>query len=455
MAIRNKEALLAHGNIEGRRAVLEIIEAGLVAADPYPNTLGLLRRNGETLQVGPLDNYQILDLRRVRHVYVVGGKAVQRQALAFEQVLGDLITEGHINVKKGERIELTRIGVTLAGHPLPDEDGVRGAARIFDILRKAGEGDLVFWLRSGGGTSLLGLPVEGVTLEDLREVSKVLYFGAGASMPEINVVRNLISVLGLKHPKYVKGATLFEFLADEIPSGSKGHVVSPAASGLSPYRRSVDIINKYRVWEKMPESVKRVIAKADPRNLPPTQEELKMRPFYVHRVIDPLTMLSAAQSKASALGLSGGIAATSMNDVEARPAGEFAGEIAGEIETFGRPFQRPCVLIFGGELTVTVGNETGIGGRNQEFALAAATRISGSKHIVVGSVDSDGTDGPTSIAGGIVDGVTAERVRSEGLDMASELRRHNSLPVLESVGDAVVCGNTGTNLRDLRVVLVA
>jgi glycerate-2-kinase len=232
-------------------------------------------------------------------------------------------------------------------------------------------------------------------------------------------------------------------------------VVSPAASGLSPYRRAVDIINKYRVWEKMPESVKRVMAKADPRNLPPTQEELKMRPFYVHRVIDPLTMLNAAQSKASALGMSGGIAATSMNDVEARPAGEFAGEIASEIETFGRPFQRPCVLIFGGELTVTVGNETGIGGRNQEFALAAATRISGSKHIVVGSVDSDGTDGPTSIAGGIVDGVTVERVKSKGLDMASELRRHNSLPVLESVGDAVVCGNTGTNLRDLRVVLVA
>ena len=455
MPIKNREALLSHGNSSLRRAVLDVIEAGLAAADPYPNTLQLLRRTGNRLEVGPPGACQVFDLAKIRHIYIVGGgKAVQRQALACEEVLGDRITEGHINIKKGEEIELNRISVTLAGHPLPDENSVSGAAKIFEILGKANAGDIVFWLRSGGGTALLALPVEGVTLDELCEVSRVLYFGAGASMPEINVVRNLVSVLGLKHPKYVHGATLFEFLADEIPAGSRGHAFSPTGSAASPYQRAIEVINKYQVWERIPKSVRDVIAKADPKNLPPSQTELKMRPFYVHRVIDPLGMLIAAQAKAQELGFSGGIVATSLNDVEAKPAGEFAAEIAQEIATFRRPFVPPCALIFGGEVTVAVGQESGIGGRNQEFVLAASSRIAGSKNIVVASVDSDGTDGPTSLAGGIVDGLTIERIRASGFDVIEELRRHNSSPVLDALGDAVVLGNTGTNLRDLRVVLV-
>ena len=165
-------------------------------------------------------------------------------------------------------------------------------------------------------------------------------------------------------------------------------------------------------------------------------------------------MLGAACAKAKELGLDGRVIATSLNDVEAKPAGEIFGELAEEVETFGRPFGRPCALISGGETVVAVGQETGVGGRNQELALAASTRISGSRSIVIGSVDSDGTDGPTSIAGGIVDGETAGRAKAAGIDMANELRHHNTSPVLQSLGDEVVTGNTGTNLRDLRVIYV-
>jgi glycerate 2-kinase len=455
MNIKNCESLLSRGNVAGRKAVLDIIESGIAAADPYPNTLKLLNRDGDTLSVGPAENRQVFDLRKVKHIYIVGGgKAVQRQAMAFEAVLGDRITEGHINIKKGEETELRRVGVTLAGHPLPDEDSVSGARVIYEIMKKAGEGDIVFWLRSGGGTSLLALPVEGVTLDELKRVSEVLYFGAGASMPEINVVRNLISVLGLKHPKYVRGATLFEFLVDEIPAGTKGHAYSPSSGPASPYERAAAVINKYGVWDKLPQSVRDIINGADPANLPPSQAELKMRPFHVHRVIDPNGMLRAAQAKAQDLGLSAYVLATSLNDVEARPAAEFAAEIAQETVAFGRPFAPPCVFIIGGELTVAVGDEEGRGGRNQEFALAAATRIAGSSDIVVGSVDSDGTDGPTNLAGAIADGSTVDRVKAAGFDLDAELRRHNSSPVFERLGDAVVTGNTGTNLRDLRIIYV-
>lgn len=357
--------------------------------------------------------------------------------------------------QEGERVELKRIGVTLAGHPLPDRDSVEGASRIYDILGRAREGDLVFWIRSGGGTALLALPAEGLTLDDLLEVYRVLYFGAGASMPEANSVRNLISCLNMKHQKYVRGATLIEFLADEIPAGSRGHVSMASPGALDPYQRAIGVLNKYQVWDKIPKAVRDFMIRADPRHLPPSQAELAQRPYFLYRVIDPHVMLGAACAKAQELRLNGCILVTSLNDVEAKPAGETFAEVAEEVETFGRPFAPPCALISGGETVVAVGQETGIGGRNQEFALAASARIAGSKSIVVGSVDSDGTDGPTTIAGGVVDGETTNRIKAAGFELADELRHHNSSPVLEALGDAIVTGNTGTNLRDLRVVYIA
>lgn len=460
MLIKNREELLSHGNVAGRRIVLDIIEAGIAAADPYENTLKALRRDGNTLTVGPSNSGigpdpKVYDLRTIRNIYVVGGgKAVQRQAKVFEDVLGDRITAGHICVKKGESVQLTRIGVTLAGHPLPDEDSVRGASIIYSILGRAREGDLVFWIRSGGGTALLALPAEGLTLDDLLQVYRVLYFGAGASMPEANSVRNLISSLNMKHQKYVRGATLFEFLADEIPAGSRGHVSMASPGAVDPYRRAIDVLNKYRVWDKIPQSVRDFMTMADPRSLPPSQADLAQRPYFLYRVIDPHVMLGAACAKAKELGLDGRVLATSLNDVEATPAGELFSELAEEVEVFGRPFNRPCGLISGGETIVAVGHEVGVGGRNQELVLAASTRITGSKNIVIGSVDSDGTDGPTNIAGGIVDGETTDRAKAAGFELADEIRHHNTSPVLQSLGDAVVTGNTGTNLRDLRVIYV-
>jgi glycerate 2-kinase len=444
--IKNKTTLLLHGNKDGRHAVLDILEAGIAAADPYENTRKLLQLEDNILSVGNQNSapgIRVFDLKKIKHIYVVGGgKAVQRQAKAFEDVLGDRITTGHINIKKGETVELSRIGVSLAGHPLPDRDSVEGGLKIYEVLRQAGEGDLVFWLRSGGGTSLLGLPVAGVTLEDLAQVSKVLYFGAGATMPEINVIRNLISVLGLKHPKYVRGATLFEFLVDEIPAGTKGHAFMMSPVNTNPYQRAREILDKYQVWDEVPPSVRHLIVKAGPEHLPPTQAELTMRPFYNYRVIDPHAMLTAALGKAKELGLNAAILATSLNDVPAQSTGEILGEIAREVE------------LCGGEVVVAVGHETGVGGRNQELVLAAATRIAGSQSIVIGSADSDGTDGPTSIAGGIVDGLTLERITEAGFDIAGELGRHNSSPVLQALGDDILIGNTGTNLRDLRIVYI-
>jgi len=166
-------------------------------------------------------------------------------------------------------------------------------------------------------------------------------------------------------------------------------------------------------------------------------------------------MLESAKKKAEEMGLNAAIIVSSLSDVEARSASETLAYMGQEIETYGRPFKTPCVLLCGGELVVTVGEETGVGGRNQEFALAAAPRIEGSKNVVIASVDSDGTDGPTDMAGGIVDGYSMGRAKEAGVDISEELRKHNSTMVLNKLGDTIYTGVQGTNVQDLRIVYIS
>jgi glycerate-2-kinase len=189
---RNREALASHGNVDGREKVLDILETGLVAGDPYPNVLKAVRIEGGRLLIGtadlplgPISGFTpahprpfppgplALDLDQIGDIYVTGGgKAAQREAKALEDVLGDLITGGHVNAKKGDTVVLKRAGVTLAGHPEPDEDSVTGARRIVEVLRGAKKGDIVFECESGGGTALLTLPAPGLTLEDVKAVNR-------------------------------------------------------------------------------------------------------------------------------------------------------------------------------------------------------------------------------------------------------------------------------------------
>jgi len=459
--IKNRDSLLSRGNREGRRIVLDLLEAGLSATDSYPNMRRVVRREEGKLifdapEFAQLPGQQalILDLKDIRRIYVVGGgKAVQRQAEALEDILGDLITEGHICIKKGSPVNLKIIGVTLAGHPLPDKDSVAGASRIMKIMEKAGKGDLVIWLQSGGGTALLALPAPGISLEDLREVYRVLYFGAGANMPEANAIRNRVAVLNTNHEKYVHDATLVYFITNEWPPVGRAHLFDNPTP-LNAYEKAISVLKKYQCWDKMPSPVRAFLSRADPKYLPPTPEDLTQRPYYRYRVMGPEYMLNAAKAKAEELGLNATILATSLNDVEAKTTGEVLARIAQESETFGRPLKPPCVYICGGEVVVPIGQEKGIGGRNQELALSAAQVIAGSHCTVIASVDSDGTDGPTDVTGGIVDGFTLERIEKSGFNLLEELRKHNTYPIFKTLGDAVITGNTGTNVRDLRVLYV-
>jgi glycerate-2-kinase len=165
-------------------------------------------------------------------------------------------------------------------------------------------------------------------------------------------------------------------------------------------------------------------------------------------------MLEAAQARAEELGLNATILVSSLSSLEAATIGEAAAYVAQEVETYNRPIQAPCVLLCGGELVVTTGKGNGFGGRNQEFVLAAAPRIEGSNRIVIASADSDGSDGPTHAAGGIVDGDTFQRAEQAGYDVYDELKRHNAHPVLAALGDTIDTGIQKTNVQDLRIIYV-
>ena len=462
MILKNYDGLLQHGDVAGRQIVLDVLEAGLAAPDPYENVKKIVRIEGERLIVGhpafsqPVGQAPMaFDLAAIGRIYVVGGgKVAQRQAEALEEILGDRISDGQINAKKGDTIRLKRIPVTLAGHPIPDEDSVAGAQRIVEIEQRAGRNDLVFLCHSGGATALTALPAPGITLADLQTVYRLLYFECGAAMPVANAVRNQLVVLHSRHPRYFGEATAIQLETLETPPKLRVHAYEVPNYGDGGYRAAIEVLHAYHLWERVPESVRRFLLAADGRYGHLRPEETAGKSYTSFRTMGPEIMLAAAKRRAEELGLRAVILAASLNDVEARTIGETLGYIATEIAELGQPFTPPCMLILGGELVVAVGDATGCGGRNQEFVLAAAGRIAGRPNIVIASVDSEGTDGPTESAGGIVDGQTLARAQAVGLDIAAELANHNSNAVLAALGDLLVTGVRGTNVRDLRLIYV-
>jgi glycerate 2-kinase len=462
MIVNNVEALTSHGNVEGRTAVLDIIEAGLRAADPYPNIQKMIRvEDGEVrighahYAVGETVNAPLplrVDLSSGGKVYLFGGgKAVQRMAQAVEDHLGDLITDGQINAKKGEALRLTRVPVTFAGHPIPDEDSVAGAQRKHELESRVQPGDLVFYFTSGGGSATLTWPAPGLTLADVQAVTRMLYFEKGASMPEKNRVLSKLRTPRTGH--VIHGAPLIYITSSETPAGPAVH------HRRFPSTDAIAILKRYALWDKVPPSVRTHLEQThtDPRYDAyevPIHSRYYYDPVYRFRVMGPEYMLEGAKRRAEELGLNAHILSSSLNDIEASAIGQTLAAIALEVEHHGRPFQPPCVLIVGGEPTVSVGSASGKGGRNQEFALSTAPWIDGSDHIVVAACDCDGTDGPTDVAGGVVDGATMTRAEAAGLDVYEELHNHNAYGVLTKLGDTISTGVLGQNLRSLFTVYI-
>lgn len=449
MIIKNKEELLSHGNKKGREIALDIIENAIKAVDAYEATKRKVHIENNKLIIENL----VYDLSDIRDIYVVGaGKASFSIAQALDEILGNQIKEGIVIVKKGENRRLEHIEVIEAGHPVPDEAGLEGAKKVVEIAKKAKEGDLVFCVITGGASALMPLPAENISLEDKKKVTELL-LTCGAPVDEINTVRKHISAIkGGRLAKYIHPAEIINLIViDEIAGRSWG----PTVPDTTTFEDAVTVLKKYELWKKTPKSVREYLKRG---MVDPSLETLRPRDFKdfkVHNIIlaDNETMGEAAKKRAEELGFKPLILSTKLEG-ESREVGIVLASIANEIEEKGRPIKPPCVLILGGETTVTITGPHGKGGPSQELVLGASLKIAGSKKVVIASIDTDGTDGPTEIAGGIVDGYTLKRAEEKGIDIFESLRKHNCYEALMKLQDAFITGPTGTNVMDLDIVVV-
>lgn len=447
--IKNKEELLSQGNREGRMIALNIIEYALKTIDPYEAMKRTVLIDNEELSVGHLK----YNLSKIRNIYVVGaGKGTLRIAEALEDTLGNRIKRGIIIEKQTQGHKLKKIKVVKGGHPIPNKAGMEGAKEVVELAKSAQEDDLVFVCITGGCSALMPLPVEGTSLADKKKVTDLL-LKCGATIEEINAVRKHISAIkGGRLAKYIYPAEVVNLIViDEVAGLPWG----PTVPDTTTFEDATRALKKYNLWEKIPKTVRKHLQRGltDPSLETPKPKDFEG--LKVRNVIlaDNRIACEAAKKKAEKLGFNSMILSTVLEG-ESREAGIVLASIAKEIEERNRPLGPPCVLISGGETTVTIAGEAGEGGRNQELALASSLKIDGSKNIVIVSIGTDGTDGPTDIAGGIVDGCTLGRTREKGIDIFKNLMKHNSSYVFRQLKDAIFTGPTGTNVMDLTLVVV-
>lgn len=420
-----------------RRHARTIFKAALAAANPEAGVTRCLVRQ---------------DFARYRHIYVVGaGKAGAAMARAAERVLGRRITRGLLNVKYGHTLRLARIELNECGHPVPDERGVEGSRRIAEIAGSAGADDLVLCLISGGASALLPLPADPISLAEKQETTRLL-LACGAGIHEFNAVRKHISQIKggqlarLAHPARVLSLLLSDVPGDDLDVIGSG----PTAPDGSAFADARAVLEKYAIQDRVPACVRERIARGARGEIAETP---KPGDRIFQRVRNAVTgsnrlAVDAAAARARELGFRTLVLSTFIEG-ETREIARMHAAIAKEIVRFGRPLKPPACIVTGGETTVTVRGD-GLGGRNQEFVLAAALDIAGLRNVVVFSAGTDGTDGPTDAAGAIADGRTVDRDAS-----APEfLARNDSYHYFEGLGDLVKTGPTNTNVMDVRLILV-
>ncbi len=433
-----------------RDCVLATMEAALRAVDPAEAVRRHCLLQGDRLQVGA----KAYDLRAYEHVYVVGaGKASAAMACALEDILGERITAGWINVKDGYVAPTRVITLCEASHPLPDQRGLDGSQRIASLLSQARSNDLVFCLLSGGGSALMTLPAEGISLEHTELLTRAL-LRCGATINEINAVRKHISQLkGGDLARVASPAQIVSLIVSDVIGNPLDVIASgPTCPDPTTFAQALAVLEKHELLRDVPACIVRHIQEGVAGRVPETPKENDA----VFQRTQNLIIASnehaalAALDRARSLGLNGLLLSTFVQG-EAREVAKVFAAIAQEITHHGRPLLRPACIVAGGETTVTVRGR-GLGGRNQELALAAAPLVAGLERVVIVALGTDGTDGPTDAAGALCTGHTASRAAQERLSMASYLADNDAYHFFQALGDLIITGPTNTNVNDLAFV---
>ncbi len=426
-----------------RKDLEEIFSAGLAAADPAEAVSRSLHVEGGSLAASG----RSFDAENV--FVVAAGKAAGAMARAAAELLGDRVSGGLVVTKYGHEPGPEGFETVFSSHPEPDERGVEAARKVQEMAEGLGEGDLLLALISGGASALLADPAPPIELADLKRLTGDL-LRSGADIGEINTIRKHVSVLKggglvrLAHPAPTMALLLSDVVGDE-PSSIASGLTAPDPTTLQDTRR---VLDRYEI--EPPESIAAhlQIAEETPGPGDPIFDDV------VNLICGGgRHAAEAASEKARELGYAPLLLTTTLTG-DALGAASMYAAIVREVLASGNPAEPPCAIVSGGEATVSV-RGSGTGGPNQEFALALAIELAGVEGWAAFSADTDGNDGSTEAAGGIVDGETAQRVREGGVDPDEALANNDSHAALEAGGALLVTGPTGTNVNDVRVALIS
>ena len=477
LSIHNKKELVenavSRADRKARRIALTALEQALNAVDPKKMIESKITLKQNRLRIRQKE----FNLKRFRRIIVIGGgKASGEMAEALEEILGRRISAGIVNVphkirnsgigktspgtvnREVSSFSTTRNGLIKlhqAGHPIPDEAGLKGTKEILDLVSDVRKDDLVICLISGGGSSLMPLPRGEITLADIGQINDDLLM-SGATINEVNTVRKHISdckggwLAKRTYPATVVNLVLSDVIGDPLEFIASG----PTVPDSTTFGDAIDILKRYNLWKTLPPSAGTILVEGQKGLIPETPKEGDQVFRKVHSFVmgnNRLAALAACKGLQEK-GLQS-LLLTSYLEGEARHVGTMLASIVKEIRSSGNPLPKPCGIVAGGETTVTVVGD-GKGGRNQEVALSAALRIAGMESSVVATLATDGVDGPTQAAGAIVDGYTITRSLALNLNPESFLDNNDSYSFFSEVNDQIVTGSTDTNVNDLAIIVV-
>lgn len=424
--------------------VLEILEEGLKTADPKKAVKDVL---------GKLEN----DISKASRVFVIGfGKASLAMAQGCEETLKERVQDYAVIMPKGFEVRGSgRVKVFEGTHPIPSRINVESTEKLLSVYSNLTSKDLVICLISGGGSSLLTLPAEDVSLEDKIMATDIL-IKSGAEIKEVNTVRKHISrVKGGQLVSFLKPAKVISLIVSDIVGDPVEYIASgPTSPDPSTFEDAFAVISKYNLKGKLPSSVLERIRRGLRKEIPETPKPGD--PIFDNVknivVLNNMKSLAAMKSKADELGYNT-LILTSYMQGEAREVGKFVSSVMKQVSKHNTPVEKPACLIMGGETTVTVKGR-GRGGRNQELVLSVVNSYRPDKNFVFASIGSDGVDGYSDAAGAIADYLTVENISEKSLDPEKFLMENDSYNFFKQADCLIFTGVTGTNVNDFAIALI-
>jgi glycerate 2-kinase len=419
-------------NPQDRALLASLFKAAVAAADPKTALSSHLpeRPKGRTVVIG-------------------AGKGAAQLAAAFED-LWDAEVEGVVVTRYGYACPTRHVRVLEAAHPVPDEAGMAASEALFDAVSDLGADDLVVALICGGGSALLAAPAQGLTLEDEVALNEAL-LSSGAPIGAMNAIRKQVSrIKGGRLAAAAHPARVVSLIVSDVPGDDPAQVASgPTVPDAVGRAEALKAVRDHAI--NLPARIARHLEEAPEDS--PQPDDPRFAGNRVQVIASAARSLEAAAEVARAAGVEAAILSDAIEG-EARDVARMHGAIAREVARRGRPFQPPVVMLSGGETTVTIRGDHGRGGRNSEFMLSLALEIEGCAGITALAADTDGIDGSEDNAGAFADGQTVARMREAGVDPAAMLAGHDAWSAFDAVDRLFVTGPTGTNVNDLRAILI-